>query len=411
MTDKFCNHTLILRTRNRPSWLAASLEAYLKFDYRGVLFIVDDSVEEALSINQETINKFKNTTLKIRHLTGLSKGIEFRHERVVNSMRKSYDFVETDFMTFTSDDDFFFPTFIEPAISFLNGKPDHSAVVGPEILLWADEELRVTSLEPRWWPVYQQDDPLERFANYCYSQSIPYYGVIRSNFIQLIKQIEAKTGKQFTTGSSINESILWGEEIQNNELLVSSGKIGELTSTPMNMRIWHLSSTRVEINKFRMNPTPTPGTHGFFVEMLDDRFPSTLRQWVEEACTWMMLCETRYSKEEVYDTVLRWNGKMIAQFQGAGPLYSPDAFSKSVREQKSKMKPTKNFLLMVLNLFWGVLKVLITMKSGALSDLGSSIKNLWPISILRKRKIRKSREVQDYMDHFHSLEKGPLSRE
>jgi len=411
MTEISCNHTLILRTRNRPSWLAASLEGYLKFDYQGELFIVDDSEDEALSINQETINKFKNSTLKIRHLTGLSKGIEFRHERVVNSMRKSYDFVETDFMTFTSDDDFFFPTFIEPAISFLNGKPDYSAVVGPEIMLWADEELRVESLEPRWWPVYESDDPLERFANYCYTQSIPYYGVFRSDFIRLIKQVEAKTGKQFTTGSSINGSILWGEEIQNNGILVSSGKIGELTYNPMNMRIWHKSSTRIEMKKFIMNSTPTPNSHGFFVEMLDDSYPSTLRHWVEEACTWMMLCGTKYSEDQVYDTVLRWNQKMLSQFQGAGPLYSPDAFSKSVREQKSKLEPTKKFLVKTESLIWAVLKLLLTLRTRSLSVFNSHLKTLGPMLFLRQRSILKSREVSDYMDHFNSLDKGVLAKE
>ena len=35
-------------------------------------------------------------------------------------------------------------------------------------------------------------------------------------------------------------------------------------------------------------------------------------------------------------------------------------------------------------------------------------KKLWLISILCKRKIQKSREFQDYVNHFHSFEKGSL---
>ena len=411
MSEISCNHTLILLTRNRPSWIAATLRGYLKFEYQGVLFLVDDSEGEALMRNQQTVKNLQNNCLKVMHLSDFSKSIEFRHKRVSNSLRKALDLVETDFLTITSDDDFFFPTFIEPAVAFLNDNPDHSAVVGPETIVWTDEKLNVMRESVRWWPVYQSKDPLERFANYCHSQSVPTCGVFRSNFIQVIKKVEARTDKPFTGGDSIVGSNFLDSEIQWEQLLVSSGKIGELPLVPMNIRGWHKSDNRLEMTTFKNVTLPTIQTHGTFMEMLDDRFPETLRHWVDEACTWIMLCGTKYSEDQVYDTVLRWNQKMLFQYQGAGPHFSPDAFSKDLRGRKAKLEPTKDFLLMVLNQFWGILKVLLMMKSGSILDLGSSIKNLWPINILRKRTIRKSREVLDYMDHFHSLEKGPLRSE
>jgi glycosyltransferase domain-containing protein len=405
------NHTLILRTRNRPSWLMAALEGYLKFDYKGVLFVVDDSEGEALDRNKQSVKHFEKTNLTIRHLTGFSKGIELRHKRVTNSTLKALDLVETDFLTFTSDDDFFFPTLIEPAVAFLNINPDHAGVVGPEIQIWTDEDLRVLEKTPRWWHVYQEEDPLERFAHYCYSQSLAYYGIFRYDFILLMKQIDAKTGKPFTGGDSIMGSVCLDEEIQWNQLLISSGKIGELHSVPMNIRIIHKSPTRIENAKFNKNAYPNAFSHGTFIEMLDDRFPATLRHWVDEACTWMTLCGTRYSKDQVYDTVLRWNQKMLVQYQGLGPAYSSDAFSKNLRKLNSKKQLLKNFLNMIQGLIGGPLKFFLAWRIGSFLDLSSMFKTLWPMQVLHQRKILKSPEVRDYMDHFNSLEKDPLTRE
>jgi hypothetical protein len=408
MTEKFNNHTLLLRTRNRPSWLASSLQGYLKFGYEGILFVIDDSEGEVLTINQQTINNFENTSLNIRHLHGLSKGIEKRHKRVANSTRKSLELVETDYLTWTSDDDFFFPTFIEPAVEFLNNNPLHSGVVGPEILLWADKELNVKEIEPRWWPAYQSEDPLERFANYCFSQSVPYYGVLRSEYIHLIHELEVKTGKPFTGGLKMMGSCLLDEEIQWNQLLVSSGKIGELRSAPMNIRIWHQAESRLEIAALQSNIHPSAANHGAFMEILDDRFPETLRHWVDEACTWMMLCGTKYSKEKVYSTILRWNQKMLFQYQGGGPQNSQDDFSIKLKQRMMFKRSIKRFYQEFLLKF---LKIILKLLKGDLHNAFLEIKDAWPFNKIRQNKIFKSKEVSLFMDHFHSLEKKPLLQE
>jgi glycosyltransferase domain-containing protein len=408
MTAKFSNHTLLLRTRNRPAWLASSLQGYLKFGYEGVLFVIDDSDGEVLIRNQQTINNFENTSLNIRHLHGLSKGIEQRHKRVVNSTRKSLEMVETDYLTWTSDDDFFFPTFIEPAVEFLNNKLDHIGVVGPEIILWADDELGVKEITSRWWPAYKSEDPLERFANYCYSQSLSYYGVFRSEFINLMKKLEVTTGKPFTGDLEMMGSCLLDEEIQLNQLLVSSGKIGELRSAPMNMRIWHQSETRLETAALQQNILPTPTNHGAFIEILDDRFPETLRHWVDEACTWMMLCGTKYSKEKVYSTILRWNQKMLFQYQGGGPQNSQDDFSIKLKQEMMYKNSIKSFF-QKFPLKW--LKIILKLSKGDLHNAFLEIKDAWPFKKMCQNKIIKSKEVILFMDHFHSLEKEPLLQE
>jgi glycosyltransferase domain-containing protein len=408
MNESPCNHTLIIRTRNRPAWLLASIQGYLKFGYEGVLFVVDDSEGEVLIRNQQTINNFKNTSLNIRHLHGFSKEIEKRHKRLVNSTRKALELVKTDFLTFTSDDDFFFPTFIEPAVEFLNNKPDHTGVVGPEIILWADNKLGVKEITTRWWPAYQSEDPLERFANYCFSQSLSNYGVFRSQFIRLMKQVEVKTCQPFTGGSAMMGSIFLDEEIQWNQMLVSSGKIGQLPSVPMNMRVWHQSESRLEISTRKFNSLPTPQNHGAFVEMMDDRFPETLRHWVNEACTWMMLCETKYSKEKVYSTILRWNQKMLFQYQGGGPQNSQDDFSIKLKQQMMYKNSIKSFY-QKFPLKW--LKIILKLLKGDLHNAFLEIKDAWPFKKICQNKIFKSKEVSEFMDHFHSLEKEPLLQE
>jgi hypothetical protein len=408
LTEIFSNHTLLLRTRNRPSWLASSIQGYLKFAYEGILFVIDDSEGEVLTINQQTIKNFENTSLNIRHLHGLSKGIEKRHKRVINSTRKSLELIETDYLTLTSDDDFFFPTFIEPAVEFLNNKLDHIGVVGPEIILWADDELGVKEITSRWWPAYQSEDPLERFANYCYSQSVPYYGVFRSKYISLMQKLEVKTGKPFTGGLKMMGSCWLDEEIQLNQMLVSSGKIGELPSAPMNMRIWHQSLSRIEISALQYNNLPTPRNHGALMEMMDDRFPETLRHWVDEACTWMKLCETKYSKEIVCSTVLRWNQKMLFQYQGGVPQNSQDDFSIKLKQQMMFHNSIKSFYQ---GFTLKLLKIIFKLLTGDLNNAFLEIKNVWPFNKIRQNKIIKSKEVNDFMDHFHSLEKKPLLQE
>ena len=102
---------------------------------------------------------------------------------------------------------------------------------------------------------------------------------------------------------------------------------------------------------------------------------------------------------------------MLAQYQGGRSLYSPDDFSKSVREQKSKLEPTKNFLVKFRGLVWSVLKLLLTLRTRSLSNLNSQLKTLGPMLLLRQRSILKSREIRDYMNHFHSLDKGGLAKE
>jgi hypothetical protein len=65
-------------------------------------------------------------------------------------------------------------------------------------------------------------------------------------------------------------------------------------------------------------------------------------------------------------------GEVLLQIQEAVPQYSPYSFSKVLRK-KFNLDTKKNFLMKVLGLFWQLLKLLLLMRPGSLSGLGSNI--------------------------------------
>ena len=53
------DHTLIIPTKNRPTWLHFSLNCLQKFGYKGKVIIVDGSDDAEHILNKKTFEKFK----------------------------------------------------------------------------------------------------------------------------------------------------------------------------------------------------------------------------------------------------------------------------------------------------------------------------------------------------------------
>ena len=132
------DHTIILRTRNRPVWLLACLKFYCKIKYSGVLLIADDSDGCSLKQNHENIKLFK-ALLNIDHVLGDYKHLSNRVARVVNIHSQVLRSIKTTYFSLSSDDDVCLAsTYFDRARSFLDKNPDFIAVDANEIKVYFD---------------------------------------------------------------------------------------------------------------------------------------------------------------------------------------------------------------------------------------------------------------------------------
>ena len=113
------DHTLIISTRNRPHWIEYSLKFYQQFDYKGKIYITDDSDEKYYKLNNKIINNFKNK-ISVIHEQGEGKNFSKRHQRFIVTKYKALKNIKTSFYTHISDDDLLYPDFLKNSIDFLN---------------------------------------------------------------------------------------------------------------------------------------------------------------------------------------------------------------------------------------------------------------------------------------------------
>jgi len=75
------DHTLIIRTRNRPYWVARALHSYARLNYTGLLLIDDDSEPECFDAISKLVTRY-SSELNIRHQAGAGNSMKRRVDRV-----------------------------------------------------------------------------------------------------------------------------------------------------------------------------------------------------------------------------------------------------------------------------------------------------------------------------------------
>ena len=75
------DHTILIRTRNRPDWIIKTLDNYKKYSFEGTIYLLDDSEESQFEKNQQSVSEFCKK-LKIRHEPGLGRKLPNRFDRV-----------------------------------------------------------------------------------------------------------------------------------------------------------------------------------------------------------------------------------------------------------------------------------------------------------------------------------------
>ena len=98
------DHTLIIPTKNRPSWLFFALNCLKEFNYKGKIVIIDVSKEVKHSLNNQYLEKFK--ILSIYKNSG--KIIEKYLKILIYQNTISLKILNTKYFTIMNDDDCFF---------------------------------------------------------------------------------------------------------------------------------------------------------------------------------------------------------------------------------------------------------------------------------------------------------------
>jgi len=145
---------VIIPSKNRINYCVAQIRYYKRFNYGGVLVIVDSSSKsnylklekEAKELNYPNLRLFHDSTLSTH------EAIEFGLRQVKN---------ECVYYVFSGDDDFFVVNGIYKAAHFLDRNPDFIGVVGKGITtkhISLDNRIRVGWVRTYWNPRDIADD-------------------------------------------------------------------------------------------------------------------------------------------------------------------------------------------------------------------------------------------------------------
>lgn len=118
---------VIIPSKNRLDYCLAQIKYYKKYNYDGLLVIVDSSSKLNFAKLKKEAEKLNFANLKLFHNSSLSvhEAIEFGLEQVKNDCK---------YYVFSGDDDFFVVNGLYKAARFLDLNPDFMGVVGKGIV-------------------------------------------------------------------------------------------------------------------------------------------------------------------------------------------------------------------------------------------------------------------------------------
>ena len=300
-TSNLMNHTIIIRTRNRPSWIEKTLNFYKHFAYEGTIYFVDDSDSPQFEQNQKLIARF-DRHLRIKHEQGAGAMLPSRIDRVREGTGPALKKVDTDFFSFSSDDDFLFPDFISEAIGRLNRNKEYSAVHGPEIKIHYDKKGNIIEWIPKPWTAHLHDDPIDRLLDFVHTISLAYYGVCRTSSLKYFHEFEKRNGRLLF--SRKNTGFGWyDEEIPYVLYIHIVGKVDYLKSVPMGVRGIHESPDRIE--NFKLADGFDEFTVGPLFSLAKPNASLELHTSLEDLVQVVQLVGSKYDQEYVRRTVYK----------------------------------------------------------------------------------------------------------
>lgn len=325
------DHTIILLTRNRVNWLKYNLSFYFNYKYKGTILIADDSDSE----NSEKIKsllKNYDGKLNLEYFSGPSKESNNRTLRVNHSRFAAIKKINTKFYSQAGDDDFFIPSSLSKAVSFLEKNPDYVSISGINYQVEMNNQYQIDKIFSAKWRTCTLDDPLDRLSHYAIFKGLPNYSVLRTSHLDdLISQKE----KNFFLRDESQVIDSFDEEITWNAQVYISGKLGRLENDAMFFRCKSEDPDRIE-NLFQNKLS-----EGNVKYIFDGRASNALKLFFEELFILIKSKGTSYSDENIKYILKQfiWNFFCL-NFHG-------DGFLKIKTKFKEKYQNVKVFKLKI----------------------------------------------------------------
>ena len=256
---------------------------------------MDDSTSAELERNKTTVEKYRHR-LKIIHKEGAGKHLRSMADRIREGTIAALKDIDTEYFSFSSDDDFQLPKFVHNAILELEKDPTIASVHGPEVKVYFDKTGQHQKSRARPWSSNNFADPLDRLYNYVHELSLIYQGVCRKKCLEIFDTFFAQNGRNLysreTTGFNWYDiEVVFVAHIH----MAANSKY--LPTTIMNIRLNHHASDRIE--NLHKASTPDEWTVGPIFSLCKPDLSHELQRSVDNLKYALKMFGSKYS-----DTIL-----------------------------------------------------------------------------------------------------------
>ncbi len=335
-TLNLLRHTILLRTRDRPNLIKIYIEMLIKSRYHGTLLIVDDSKEASHQLLYRYIKavQLEKIFFKINLVRGPNHQSHERWNRMLKSTICGLELINTEYFSFSADDDFLFIKFINQGIKFLDQNPEYSAYTGPEIKLRYKSNSKF-HYKIKTWNSSEFEDPLERVIDYLVRPSLAYYGVVRSSILKCLFVKNRNRLLFDRTGPAVR---FFDEEIPWVAMVHAGGKIKYQEHTFQGIRGDFDSQDRIE-NLAKNGGGNNPYTHGSFEDFWAQDSRLFLAETLTDFLIMLQFFRSKYDPAQldyylryfIWNILLKYRGNPISRISSELNIESNEkTFVKSI---------------------------------------------------------------------------------
>lgn len=285
----------------------------IKSNYCGVLLIMDDSKD----FNHQLLDNFikaerqEKKSFRINLIRGPNHQSPERWNRVLKSTIHGLELVDTEYFSFSSDDDLLFVKFINKGIEFLDQNPDYSAYTGPEIKL-SHKSNGKFRYRIKTWNSSEFEDPLERVMDYLIRPSLAYYGVVRSSILKCLVVRNRDRLLFDRAGTAVR---FFDEEIPWVAMVHAGGKVKYQEETFQGIRGDFDSPDRIG-NLVKEVGRNTPYTHGSFEDFWAQDSRLFLAETLTDFLIMLQFFKSKYDPTRIdyYSRYFIWN--VLLKYRG-----------------------------------------------------------------------------------------------
>jgi glycosyltransferase domain-containing protein len=230
------NITIMIPTKNRPSFILRQLKYYSLANFQGEILIGDSSDTDYFDENKKNINKFEKE-LSIKH---------FNYPRCPpdKALYLLSCEVQTDYSAFVADDDIILVESISECINFLDSHVDYSAVHGKAYLMSladgkGDPYGKLAPVLEYQMATIKEDTALGRINEF-------FANVLNINMAVIRSKINVDAFKEVEKLSDYYSIYVFGELIHGS-IVCSRGKIGQIDNCYL-VRQSHLDQAFGKLN-------------------------------------------------------------------------------------------------------------------------------------------------------------------